>query len=79
MPRTTDTRTIHTLIAQGALINAEASTGLERLRCLAEARTAVEDELRGQVADLRASGATWREVGEALGVSRSAAQQRYGD
>jgi hypothetical protein len=27
----------------------------------------------------RMAGATWQEIGEALGVSRQAAQQRYGD
>lgn len=77
--KTPDTRTIHTLIASGALLNAEASAGVERLRCLGEARAAIEDELRGQVRDMRDGGATWREIGEALGVTRSAAQQRYAD
>jgi hypothetical protein len=32
----------------------------------------------GLVGKMRDEGITWREIGEALGVSRSAAQQRFG-
>ena len=34
--------------------------------------------VRDAVAALRASGASWRDVGAELGLSRQAAQQRYG-
>ena len=50
---------------------------LEALRALA--RTAAElDELRRQqVAAARAVGATWEQVGEALGMSRQSAWEYY--
>ncbi len=50
---------------------------LEALRALA--RTAAElDELRRQqVAAARAAGATWEQVGEALGMSRQSAWESY--
>lgn len=34
--------------------------------------------VKDAVAALRASGASWRDVGAELGLSRQAAQQRYG-
>lgn len=41
--------------------------------------TVMTDYLRScAVRDLRGSGASWSQVGEALGISKQAAQQRYG-
>ncbi len=37
-----------------------------------------EDAMRDAVAQARAAGATWQEVGDALGASRQAAFQRFG-
>ncbi len=44
------------------------------------ARTArlVEDSIRAHVAIARDEDATWQRIGDALGVSKQAAQQRYG-
>jgi hypothetical protein len=44
------------------------------------ARTArlVEDGLRAHVSMAREAGSTWQQVGDALGVTKQAAQQRYG-
>jgi len=61
------------------MINAEASVTAERLRCLVDARQAIEDEIRAETRAMRTDGATWTVIGEALGVTRSAAQQRYSD
>lgn len=40
-------------------------------------RTAADDAIRAVVTDMRADGASWSEIGDALGVTRQAAQQRY--
>ena len=49
-----------------------------RLRALAEQRAALDDRIRVTVQELRQAGASWSVVGVALGVTRSAAQKRYG-
>lgn len=41
-------------------------------------QTASDDVMRAVVDDARRSGVTWQGIGEALGVSRQAAFQRYG-
>ncbi len=41
-------------------------------------RDALDQQIRTQVATVRALGGSWTTVGVALGVTRSAAQQRYG-
>lgn len=46
----------------------------QAIYALAEA----EERLHGTVAAMRSHGCTWREIGEALGVTRQAAQQRFG-
>jgi len=38
----------------------------------------IYDQVAG-LAKLRAEGATWQAIGHALGVTRSAAQQKYGE
>jgi hypothetical protein len=38
-----------------------------------------ENRLRGEVKRARAAGATWKQVGEALGITQQGAQKRYGD
>jgi hypothetical protein len=48
------------------------------LPALARERDAVEQSIRLQVATARDAGASWAEIGRALGVSKQAAQQRYG-
>ncbi|WP_034488280.1 hypothetical protein [Actinomadura oligospora] len=44
----------------------------------AEAVRRAEDHLRGTVGTARSSGLTWQEIGDALGITRQAAFQRFG-
>ncbi len=51
------------------------------LRSLAPAATglaALEASIREQVEELRRRGVTWERIGAAMGVTRQAAQQRFG-
>jgi hypothetical protein len=50
----------------------------DALRAAAEVRAAVDDHLRTLVDWARTEGATWAEIGAAIGVTAQAAQQRYG-
>jgi hypothetical protein len=49
-----------------------------RLMHLAEVAALAEQAIVQVVEDMRAAGDSWARVGDALGVSRQAAQQRYG-
>lgn len=57
---------------------------VDALHLLALARAEIEDRIRTTIDDARYGAArttaavTWAEIGDALGVTRSAAQQRYG-
>ncbi len=51
---------------------------LERLALAAQVRARAEQVVVLKVQECRSSGATWQQVGDALGVSMQAAQQRYG-
>ena len=51
---------------------------LARIEERAEDLRAAEAPLAEAVAEARDQGATWAEVGRVLGVSRQAAQQRFG-
>jgi hypothetical protein len=55
----------------------EAAAVIE-LRIAADLRVAAERQIRVLVTRAIASGCSWREVGDALGVSPQAAHQRYG-
>ena len=48
------------------------------LRRLAAERAQLDDRVRVTVQELRQAGASWTVIGDALGVTRSAAQKRYG-
>lgn len=48
------------------------------LPTLAKMVQAVEDEARMYVRSAVEKGATWQQIGDALGVSRQAAHKRYG-
>lgn len=54
------------------------ATYLDALAHVAEARDRAEDSLAAAVGQARALGHAWSEIGAAIGVSRQAAQQRYG-
>ena len=53
-------------------------TPLERVHAIRRLAETVESALRTAVADARADGASWGQIGTGLGVTRQAAQQRYG-
>jgi hypothetical protein len=48
------------------------------LKGLGEIRVALEREIRTAIYVGRKAGLSWSAIGEALGVSKQAAQQRYG-
>jgi 5-enolpyruvylshikimate-3-phosphate synthase len=48
------------------------------LRQLAAQRAQLDDRIRVTVQELRGAGASWTVIGDVLGVTRSAAQKRYG-
>lgn len=48
------------------------------LDTLANYRSHVEDAIHLAVVEARAEGQTWEQIGNLLGVTRQAAQQRYG-
>ena len=50
---------------------------LSLLRCTVEARGLLEEIVLAAVAEARADSATWEEIGQALGVTREAAYQRF--
>ena len=61
------------------------TNALPRLEELAAARTearrvvdGLDDEIEVAVAHLRVDGASWAQVGRALGISRQGARQRFG-
>lgn len=54
-----------------------AASALERLSTLRRSRDDLTHLILLAVEDAHDAGATWEAIGEALGVSRQAAQQRY--
>jgi hypothetical protein len=59
------------------LTGSGAGAPLERLRESAGLARAVDKLQRELVRDARGAGSTWTEIGEALGVSRQAAWERF--
>ena len=55
-----------------------AAGEIEHLASLAAARDAVEEGLRLAIAGQRQQGKSWTKIGDVLGISKQAAQQRYG-
>jgi hypothetical protein len=51
---------------------------LEAVKYAEAARFMLNDATYGHVRDARTLGASWQQIGTALGVTRSAAQQRFG-
>ena len=72
--------------ARNALDNLDTSTDptqdasdLRRISEILAARVVQERELAEAVADARANGRSWAKIGLALGISRQAAQERFGN
>ncbi len=60
-----------------ALVSVDTKV-LRRLAALAEKRETLESELTRAVLAARRSNRTWSEIGAMLGVSKQAAQRKYG-
>ena len=56
-----------------------ASGDIEALGLMAELADTIDASIRHAVTGLRACGYSWAEIGSRLGVSRQAAQQRWGN
>ncbi|MGW1062173.1 hypothetical protein [Micromonospora rubida] len=56
-----------------------ATGDVEALRDLLALSTAIDQAVCEAVIGLRAFGYSWAEIGQRLGISRQAAQQRWGD
>ena len=54
------------------------SDGLDKLHTLAQTIEQATEQMRAIVTQERKEGATWEDIGRELGVTRSAAQQRFG-
>ena len=77
-----DTQTL-TLSANSPMLDlldhlADTYSPTDLLDTLATYRAHVEDAIHLAVVQARAEGMTWEQVGDLLGVTRQAAQQRYG-
>lgn len=59
-------------------MEANKTTALTLLADTVAARQLLDDELREKVQLVRSCGASWAEIGGVLGISKQAAQQRYG-
>ncbi|MGS2613641.1 hypothetical protein ACVCAH_03780 [Micromonospora sp. LZ34] len=55
-----------------------ATGDVEALRDLVALSTVIDDAITDAVIGLRAFGYSWAEIGSRLGISRQAAQQRWG-
>ncbi len=60
------------------MANAETAAGIQRVKDAARHLERAESDLRASVARARERGATWQQVGDALGISRQAAHERFG-
>jgi hypothetical protein len=64
------------MVLEIALLGAEPMGALRACRSL---QTTIAAEVQCRVFDARAQGASWGDVGFALGITKQAAQQRFGD
>ena len=55
-----------------------ADLDIEGLKGLVDLRTELDDQIRTSAQLLQAQGYSWAEIGRVLGVSKQAAQQRFG-
>lgn len=64
-------------VAPEALVELD-TTALRLLAELAEQRTTLESELTRAVLEARRANRSWSEIGSMIGVSKQAAQRKYG-
>ena len=57
--------------------DADNKTLLEQLRLAGQHMRATEQHVRGAVVELRRRGMSWAQVGDALGISRQSAWERF--
>lgn len=69
-------REVETVIRQLAGADQDDGPDLARLVSL---RRRLDDDIRAEVLRLRSAGASWAVLGRALGTSRQAARQRFGE
>ncbi len=55
-----------------------ADRDIEGLAGLASLRAELDEEIRRSAKELQAQGYSWAEIGRVLGISKQAAQQRFG-
>lgn len=82
MTNTAETVTEYLQLAAGAIQIAEygdmdANT-LHRVASFVQLAASLEAELRAEVKHARNMGETWAAIGDTLGITRQAAQQRFG-
>jgi len=71
-------RTLRTLVAEsGGKVAAEPDSVLEAMSRLAEVGERVDWALLSLVGEARTMGVSWQGIGNALGVTKQAAQQRF--
>lgn len=63
--------------ALARFLSAPGASELERAVVALEVAAAAERLVRVEVSAARANGATWQEVGDAFGVNRQAAHERF--
>ena len=59
------------------VMHVRTETPLAQVEAYAKARRHIDSAVRVAVVDARHQGATWEQLGDALGVSASAAHQRF--
>jgi hypothetical protein len=65
-------------VLKEAVTRVQTAQGIEAVTAARDLSRLTEDAMREAVGRARAAGATWQEIGEALGASRQAAFQRFG-
>lgn len=70
--------TIHTALVSEVLDTLSTVPPADRIQTIGWLRAQLDGEQLAAVEELREAGASWADVGAALGTSREAAWQRYG-
>lgn len=78
MMKTTHRKALASYADRLQWVTENRETGNDALGDVAKVRADLDEWLRMIVGEARVGGATWAELGEALGISRQAAQQRFG-